>query len=132
MIYHYDSMRTKSTLVRRVVEAEFKDLGFRYTEAPTPQQKDGWSCGLMVIRNATQRMNGLSVGAWNNEVDPDRVIKEVIGNCEMFLGSDALQPQPPSKRRKKTVEVVQRNAPDLVRSSNRLRKAAKGKSAQVF
>ena len=86
----------------------------------------------MVIRNATQRMNGLSVGAWNNEVDPDRVIKEVIGNCEMFLGSDALQPQPPSKRRKKTVEVVQRNAPDLVRSSNRLRKAAKGKSAQVF
>merc|ERR1712000_633566 len=91
--------RTKSTLVRRVVEAEFKDLGFRYTEAPTPQQKDGWSCGLMVIRNATRRMNGLSVGAWNNE--------------------------PPSKRRKKTVEVVQRNAPDLVRSSNRLRKAAK-------
>ncbi|KAL5318079.1 hypothetical protein ACEPPN_015183 [Leptodophora sp. 'Broadleaf-Isolate-01'] len=123
MIYHYNSMRTKSTLVRRVVEAEFKDLGFGYTEAPTPQQKDGWSCGLMVIRNAKQRMNGLSIGAWNSEVDPDRVIKEVIGNCQMFLGSDALQPRPLSKKRK-TVEGVQSSVLGPTRFSKRLRNDA--------
>lgn len=41
----------------------------------------------MFIRNVKQRMNGLSVGAWNGEVNPDRVIKEVIRNRQMFLGS---------------------------------------------
>jgi len=76
----------------------------------------------MVIRNATKRMNGLSVRAWNGEVNPDRVIKEVIGNCEMFLGSDALQPRPLSKKRKKTVEGVQSIVPNSLRSSRRLRK----------
>ncbi|KAH7305380.1 hypothetical protein BKA65DRAFT_486024 [Rhexocercosporidium sp. MPI-PUGE-AT-0058] len=54
MIYYYNSMRTKSTLVRRVIEAEFKDLGFKYIKA---------SCGLMVIRNVKQRINALLVGA---------------------------------------------------------------------
>ncbi|KAG4438626.1 hypothetical protein IFR05_005870 [Cadophora sp. M221] len=130
IIYHYDSMathgiihrKTKSTFVRRVVEAEFKDLGFGYTEAPTPQQNDKWSCGFMVIRNAKQRMNGLSVGAWNSKVDPNRVIKEVIGNCQIFLGSDALQPQPLSKKRKKMMKGVQSNIPNSVRSFKRLRK----------
>ncbi|KAH8650348.1 hypothetical protein BGZ60DRAFT_421782 [Tricladium varicosporioides] len=89
MIYYYDSMashgiiyrKTKSIPVRRVVEEEFKYLGFGYIEVPIPQQRDGWSCGLMIIRNAKRRMMGLSVGSWNDEVNPDRVVKEVVGNC---------------------------------------------------
>lgn len=76
---------------------------------------------MMVIRNAKQRMNGLSVGTWNSEVDPDRVIKEIVGNCQMFLESGALQPQPPSKKRKKTTEGVQGNIPEPIRSSKRIK-----------
>ncbi|CZT06990.1 uncharacterized protein RAG0_12566 [Rhynchosporium agropyri] len=124
-IYHYDSIaahgiirrKTKSTLVRRVVEAEFNDLGFRYTEA---------SCGLMVIHNAKQHMNGLSIGACDSEVDPDRVTQEVIGNCEMFLESDALPPQLLSKKRKKKLRGAQSNAPHAVRSSK------KAQSLEIF
>lgn len=76
----------------------------------------------MVIRNAKQRMNGFSVGAWDSEVDPDRVIKEVVEACQVFLGSDALQPRPLSKKRKKTVEGVHSNVPESIRSSKRLGK----------
>jgi hypothetical protein len=32
----------------------------------------------MVIRNAKRRMIGLPVGSWDDEVDPDRVIKEAV------------------------------------------------------
>ncbi|KAG9240040.1 hypothetical protein BJ878DRAFT_431158 [Calycina marina] len=108
MIYHYDSLashkvihrKVKSTSMRRVIQEEFKYLGFGYLEVPTPQQKDGWSCGSMVIRNAKRRMRGLSVGTWEDEVNPDRVIKEVVGDCQKFLEDDALQPVPLSKKRK--------------------------------
>jgi hypothetical protein len=52
----------------------------------------------MVIRNAKRRMIGLPVGSWDDKVDPDRVIKEVVGDCQTFLEDDALQPSPLSKR----------------------------------
>lgn len=55
---------------------------------PTPQQKDGGSCGLIVICNAKRRMMGLKVGTWEDKVDPDRVIKEVVGDCQTFLEQD--------------------------------------------
>jgi len=32
----------------------------------------------MVIRNAKRRMNGLPVGTWRDEVDPDRVMKPYV------------------------------------------------------
>jgi hypothetical protein len=51
----------------------------------------------MVIRNAKQRM----IGSWDDEVDPDQVIKEVVRDCQTFLKDDALQPSPLSKKRKK-------------------------------
>jgi hypothetical protein len=35
----------------------------------------------MVICNAKQRMIRLPVRSWDDEVDPDRVIKEVVGDC---------------------------------------------------
>ncbi|RYO95253.1 hypothetical protein DL766_002066 [Monosporascus sp. MC13-8B] len=70
MIYHYNSMAghdvTRSKAKR--TRAEFKDLGFGYEEAPCPQQQDGSSCGLMVIRNAALRMNGHGVGNWDDKL----------------------------------------------------------------
>ncbi|KAG9240850.1 hypothetical protein BJ878DRAFT_523828, partial [Calycina marina] len=73
------------TSTRRKIEDEFKYLGFGYTEVPYPQQEDGWSCGLMEIRNAKWRMTGLLVGRWSDKVDPDRVTIEVLGDCQRFL-----------------------------------------------
>ena len=58
----------------------------------------------MVIHNAKRRMIGLPVGSWDDEVDPDWVIKEVVGDCQTFLEDDALQPSPLSKKRKKIAE----------------------------
>ena len=65
---------------------------------------------------------GLLIGGWNNELDLDRVIKEIIGDCETFLENDALQPSPLAKRRKK---IVDQNV-EPIRSSQRLRKTTKG------
>ena len=80
----------------------------------------------MVIRNAKRRMIGLPVGSWDDEVDPDRVIKEVVRDCQTFLEDDALQPSPLSKKRKKIVEVLQNNILEPSRSSKRLRGVTKG------
>ena len=123
-------------------QEEFKYLSFGYTEKvsiqpntllcansggqPTPQQRDGWSCGLMVIRNAKRRMLGLSVGSWDDEVDPDRVIREVVGDCQTFLEDDALHPSPLSKKRKRIVEGLQNDVLEPSRSSKRLRDMTAG------
>jgi hypothetical protein len=48
----------------------------------------------MVIRNAKQRIIRFPVGSWDDEVGPDRMIKEVVGDCQTFLEDDALQPSP--------------------------------------
>jgi hypothetical protein len=80
----------------------------------------------MVIRNAKQRMIGLPVSSWDDEVDPDRVIKEVVGDCQTFLKDDALQPSPLSKKRKKIAEGLQNNVIKPSRSSKRLREITKG------
>ena len=70
----------------------------------------------MAIRNAKRRMLGLSVGTWSDKVDPDRVIKEVVGDCQTFLDDNALQPRTFTKKRKKIVE------PEQSRRSKRLKK----------
>jgi hypothetical protein len=79
----------------------------------------------MVIRNAKRRMIGLPVGGWDDEVDPDRVAKEVIGDCQTFLENDALQPSPLSKKRK-TVNRCQNNVLEPIRSSQRLKEITEG------
>jgi hypothetical protein len=66
-------------------------------------------------------MIGLPVGSWNDEVDSDRVIKQVVGDCQTFLEDDALQPSPLSKKRKRIAEGLQNNVPEPSRSSKRLR-----------
>jgi hypothetical protein len=80
----------------------------------------------MVIRNVKRRMMGLTVGTWDDQVDPDRVIKEVVGDCQTFLEDDALQPSPLSKKRNKIVEDLQRNVPESSRSSKRLKEISEG------
>jgi hypothetical protein len=80
----------------------------------------------MVIRNAKRRMIGLPVGSWDDEVDPDQVIKEVVGNCQTFLEDDALQPSPLSKKRKKIAKGLQNNVLEPSRSSKRLREITEG------
>jgi hypothetical protein len=80
----------------------------------------------MVIRNAKRRMIGFPVGSWGDEVDPDRVIKEVVGDYQTFLKDDALQPSPFSKKRKRMAEGLQNNVLEPSRSSKRLREAAEG------
>lgn len=74
----------------------------------------------MVVRNAKRRAMGLLVGTWEDKVDPDRVIKEVVGDCQTFLDYDALQPGPLSKKRK-IAGGVESNVPKPSRSSKRLR-----------
>jgi len=73
----------------------------------------------MVIRNAKRRMTGLPVGSWDKELDPDRVIKEVVGDCQMFLETNTLQPSACSKKRKRIFKGVQNNAPEPTRTSKR-------------
>ena len=79
----------------------------------------------MVIRNAKWRMIGFPVDSWDDEVDPDRVIKEVIGDCQTFLEDDALQPSPLSKKRKKIAEGLRNNVLGPSRSSKRLREVTR-------
>ena len=80
----------------------------------------------MVIRNAKRRMIGLPVGSWDDKVDPDRVMKEVVGDCQTFLEDDALQPSPLSKKRKRIAEGLPSNVLQPSRSSKRLREVAEG------
>ena len=77
----------------------------------------------MVIRNAKRRMNGLPVGNWRDEVDPDRVIMEVLGDCQTFLENDGLQP---SSKRKRVGEGLQNDAPQPTRVSKRLKQINEG------
>ena len=66
----------------------------------------------MVVRNAKRRMMGLTVGTWDDEVNPDRVTKEVVGNYQTFLEASALRPSLLSKKRK-IAEGVQRSSKRL-------------------
>ena len=75
----------------------------------------------MVIRNAKRRMIGLLVGSWDDEV-LDRVIKEVVGDCQTFLEDDALQPSPLSKKRKKIAKGLQDHVLEPSHSSKRLKR----------
>ena len=80
----------------------------------------------MVIRNAKRRMMGLTVGTWEDKVDPDRVIKKVVGDCQTFLEHDALQVSPLSEKRKRIVGGDESGILDLSRSSKRLRGTSEG------
>jgi hypothetical protein len=71
-------------------------------------------------------MIGLPIGSWDDKVDPDWVIKDVVGDCQTFLEDDALQPSPLSKKRKRIVEDLQNNVLEPSRSSKRPRDITAG------
>ena len=73
----------------------------------------------MVIRNAKQRMTGLSVGTWNDVVDPDRIIKDVFENFRVYLESSTIQPSSLAKKRKN-------DALEPSRMSKRLKQLSEG------
>jgi hypothetical protein len=70
-------------------------------------------------------MIGLPVSSWDGEVDPDRVMKAVVRDCQTFLEDDALQPSPLSKKRKRIAEGLPNNLKPG-RSSKRLREVTEG------
>jgi hypothetical protein len=80
----------------------------------------------MVIYNAKQRMIGSRVGSWGDEVEPDRVIKEVLRDCQIYLENDTLQPSSQFKKRKRVVKGLQNNVPEPSRSSKRLKQISEG------
>lgn len=80
----------------------------------------------MVIRNAKQRVTGLLVGSCGDQVNPDRVIKEVLRDFQTFPENDTLQPSSLSKKRKRVVEGFQNNVPEPSRISKRLKQISEG------
>lgn len=73
----------------------------------------------MVIHNARQRMIRLPIGSWNDKVDPDQVIKEVVRDCQTFVENNILQLSLLSKKHKRIFKGLQNNAPEPTRSSKR-------------
>lgn len=63
-------------------------------------------------------MTGLPVGTWKDVVNPDRITKDVVRDCQMFLQNDTLQP---SSKRKRVGEGLQNNAQQPTRVSKRLK-----------
>jgi hypothetical protein len=57
----------------------------------TPQQKDGSSCGPMVVRNAALRMNGFSVGSWHDVLDAERLRVEIVEAFGACISDNAMQ-----------------------------------------
>ena len=80
----------------------------------------------MTIRNAKQRMVGLPVGSWSDAIDPDRIVMDVVRDCQMFLENDTLQLGSRFEKRKRVVEGLQNNGPSLSRSSKRLKQISEG------
>ncbi|BDD62333.1 hypothetical protein MAP00_007304 [Monascus purpureus] len=78
VIRHYDSMSETTTALRmsRLVEEQFGDLEFSYEEMPTPQQDDGWSCGIRTVWNFRHLSNNLSIET--NSSNPERMLLQVV------------------------------------------------------
>ena len=83
---YVEAVRTK-TLGNIVTDRLISDFG----KQPTPQQKDGSSCGPMVVRNSALRMNGLSVGGWHDVLDPERLRMDIVEAFETCISEKALQ-----------------------------------------
>ncbi|EXJ56204.1 uncharacterized protein A1O5_12660 [Cladophialophora psammophila CBS 110553] len=98
VIRHYDSMADQTitegrftlTRVAQLVEEEFADLGYAYSEAPTPQQTDGWSCGIRVVWNFTRLSNGLPIGGWDAVLEPERMIMELVEGLRACVETNAM------------------------------------------
>ncbi|KUL81992.1 hypothetical protein ZTR_09815 [Talaromyces verruculosus] len=84
VIRHYDSQApptardgTEKTRVAYLVEEEFGDQGYKYIEAPTPQQRDDWSCGTRVVWCFKRLANGLDIGSWDTVLSSERMNMDI-------------------------------------------------------
>jgi hypothetical protein len=82
----------EAKLSSRTLAHPFRALGIAQNSGP-------WTLGSASETDVQPQaeiffdVNGLSSGNGSWE-DPDRVTKEVVGDCQMFLEDDALQPSP--------------------------------------
>ncbi|KAE8358565.1 hypothetical protein BDV27DRAFT_163459 [Aspergillus caelatus] len=92
VIRHYDSMAKVTTRLRmtEVVEEQFGDLKFPYEEVPTPQQDDGWSCGIRTVWNFRHLSNNLPIGSGDTVLNPERMMLEVVEGLTACVESGAM------------------------------------------
>ncbi|KUL81763.1 hypothetical protein ZTR_09237 [Talaromyces verruculosus] len=105
VIRHFDSQAlptaidgTKKTRIAALVEDEFGDLGYEYTEAPTPQQRDDWSCGARVVWSFRRLANGWDIGSWETVLSSEEINMEIVNGLKASVESNAMQKY--SRRRK--------------------------------
>ncbi|EED20958.1 hypothetical protein TSTA_081910 [Talaromyces stipitatus ATCC 10500] len=105
-IRHYDSQApltaingTKKTRIAALVEDEFGDLGYKYTEAPTPQQRDGWSCGTRVVWSFRRLANGLDIGSWDTVLSSERLNMDIVSGLQASVEWNAMQKYNRSRKR---------------------------------
>ncbi|KUL81575.1 hypothetical protein ZTR_09850 [Talaromyces verruculosus] len=105
-IRHYDSQApltarngTKKTRVAALVEDELRDLGYTYIEAPTPQQRDGWSCGTRVVWNFRRLANGFDIGSWDTVLSSEDMNMEIVSGLAACVESNVVQKYSRSHKR---------------------------------
>ncbi|KAL4887994.1 hypothetical protein BDV59DRAFT_196843 [Aspergillus ambiguus] len=92
-IRHYDSKinQSRESRVFDLVRAEFGELKYSYLEAPTPQQREGWSCGARVIWNFRRLSNGLPIGSRETVIDPNRILLEIVEALQGCVEDNAMR-----------------------------------------
>ncbi|KAI2835493.1 hypothetical protein CBS11350_10019 [Aspergillus niger] len=94
VIRHYDSLANhgiKETVISRLIKKEFDSFGFSYEEVETPQQQDGWSCGIRVIWNFRQLCYGIPIGSWEERLNPEPLLLEIVEGMEASVQGNAMR-----------------------------------------
>ena len=52
---------------------------------------DGYSCGPIVMRNSSLRMDGLSVGGLHDVSDPERLRRDIVEAFKACISDNAMQ-----------------------------------------
>jgi hypothetical protein len=58
---------------------------------PTPQQRDGWSCGTRVVWNFRRLSNGLDIGSWDTVLSSERMNMDIVSGLTACVESNAVQ-----------------------------------------
>ncbi|KAF3401261.1 hypothetical protein DPV78_006082 [Talaromyces pinophilus] len=82
---------TKKIRVAALVEDEFSDLGYIYIEVPTPQQRDGWSCGTRVVWNFRRLANGIEIGSWDTVLSSEDMNMDIVSGLAACVESNVVR-----------------------------------------
>lgn len=58
---------------------------FLTLEKPTPQQDDGWSCGVRVVWAAGRISNDLPFEDWHVKLNPERMKMEIVEGLRALI-----------------------------------------------